>query len=242
MAGIPHSFRLDSSKLTPGGLEWMLSPSSFRKLYWQHFAKLAAKEKDAELAAGLDKDGKPMAAIAESTRIARTNPYYSPMGIADPDAPPLTPCYDASRTRALLRYKADESGVTFYWDYDPNTGDSWGVILSYHQIPFGNRPARDVFGLSRNSQTRARNAAVRWWNQYLSQRLAANVRIQNAVVPPVVAPQPAPRPGPYQPKKKKAAPMAPYSTGWQSLVNGKFISIDPSIKTFTPMYSSGFKK
>ncbi len=242
MASIPHSYRLEGSRLTPGDLEWSLAPSSLRKLYWQQFGKIAAEIKDAELAAGLDKDGKRMADIADSTREARLNPAYSPMGIADPDAPPLTPCYDASRTRSLLRFKADPGGVTFYWDYDSNTGGSWGIILSYHQVPFGNRPARDVFGLSRNGQNRARSAAVRWWNQYLSTRLAANVRIQNAVVPPVPANQQAP--GPYRPPKsnqKKRGPVAPYSTGFQSNIGGKFVTVDIKNPVYTPLYGVGVK-
>lgn len=243
MADTTHSFRLEGSRLSPGGLEWNLAPSSLRKLYWQQFAKHAAEAKDRELAAGLDKNGNRMADIADSTREARLNPAYSPMGIADPDAPPLTPCYEASRTRSLLRYKADPTGVTFYWDFDHNTGDSWGVILSYHQTAFGNRPARDVFGLSRNGQNKARSAASQWWNQYLSTRLAANIRIQNAIVPPIPANLAAPpAPGPYQPKKnKKRGPVAPYSTGFQSNIGGKFVTVDIKNPVYTPMYGVGVK-
>jgi len=226
---IPNSFTLSGKSLEPPGLEWQLAPASLRLLYWKKFGELAAKAKDAELAAGLDKNGNRMAEIANSTREARLNPNYSPMGVADPNAPPLTPVYDASRTRSLLRWKADASGVTFYWAYDSHTGDSWGVILDYHRKPFGSRPARDVFGLSTNGKNRVKTAAIRWWNQYLSTRLAANVRMTPRQAEPVQV-----NAGPYQPPKTKRAPVAPYSTGWQVNVGGKFVNVTPTV--ITPLY------
>lgn len=213
-----------------------MAPASMRRLYWTKFGEFAAKAKDADLAAGLDKNGAPLAPIANSTREARLNPAYSPMGIADPNAPPLTPVYDASRTRSLLRHRADENGVTFYWDYDQHTGNSWGVILSYHRVPVGNRPARDVFGLSPNAQNRARAQAIRWWNSYLSKRLAANVRIAAQRVQDLV---PEPAPGPYQPPKTKRAPVAPYYSGPRSLINGKFVTVDIQNPIYTPLYGVG---
>lgn len=235
MAAIPNSYRLEGSRLAPTGIEWTLAPSSLKRLYWKKFGEFAAKEKDADLAAGLDKRGARMPDIADSTREARLNPAYSPMGIADPNAPPLTPCYGLSRTRSLLRHQSDENGVTFYWDFDPNTGDSWGVVLSYHAKADGGRPARDVFGLSPNGTNRARAAAIRWWNGYLSSRLAANVRVtQREAQAPV-----APAPGPYQPPRTKRAPVAPYYTGPQLLINGKFVNQNIPNPIYTPMYGVG---
>ena len=99
----PQRLFLDRQTAGTGGVGWELAPRTLKHAYWKVFGMAAAKAKDADLAAGLDKDGNPLRPITERTRIERTHPHYSPMGQADPNAPVLTPCYSASRTRVLLR-------------------------------------------------------------------------------------------------------------------------------------------
>jgi hypothetical protein len=188
-------------ELAPTGFEWEFSPPSLRLRYWKQVGELAAKAKDAELAAGLDRQGRPLIPIAQSTRVRRLDPNYSPMGIADPDAPPLTPVYDASRTRSLLRWKAYQDGVAFYWAYDGHTGDSWGVILGYHRQGVHGR-VRDVIGLSPNAIRRVKRQALAWWEATLA-KIPAKVR----------KPEPAYAPK-YERKPAKKAPIAPYVTEW----------------------------
>jgi hypothetical protein len=113
-----------------------------RKLYWTWVLKLALARKDKELAAGLDKDGKPLRAISEYTRKHRRS-AMTPSGKGDPAAPPLTPGLQKSRTRSLLAGRALSTHVDMFWRFDGFTGESWAVVLSYQAAR-----GRDVFGIS----------------------------------------------------------------------------------------------
>ena len=201
----PYTFFLTGKGQEPKGLEWELAPRTLKRAYWKVYGIAAAKAKDAELAAGLDKDGVPMRPITEATRVARTHPYYSPMGRADPNAPVLTPCYAASRTRSLLRWEAYDNGVVFWWDYDVHTEGSWGEILGYHK-----QTGRNVFGLSSNGRNRAKREALAWWEDYLK-RTPFTTRVPEVVPVKPYTPRPATR----------KAPIAPYSTGPRFLRDGK---------------------
>jgi hypothetical protein len=113
-----------------------------RKLYWTWVLKLALARKDRELAAGLDKDGKPLRPISEYTRKHRRS-AMTPSGKGDPAAPPLTPGLQKSRTRSLLAGRALSTHVDMFWRFDGFTGESWAVVLSYQAAR-----GRDVFGIS----------------------------------------------------------------------------------------------
>lgn len=122
------------------------------------------KEKDRDLAAGLDKEGKPLRPIALATRAHRE----SAMGPADPNAPPLMPAYAVSRTRLLLEGEPTSKGAHFWWGYDPHTGDEWGKILDYHRrgIGVGHRIKRDVIGLSPDAVARVREQVLKRWKAW----------------------------------------------------------------------------
>ena len=121
------------------------------------------KEKDAELAAGLDRRGVPMRAVLATTARNRV----SEMGPADPGAPPLMPAYGASRTRLLLTSELTDRGARFFWEFDPLTGDSWGQILDYHRKGVGKRKIkRDVIGISPQALERVRRQVMRRWNEW----------------------------------------------------------------------------
>jgi hypothetical protein len=114
-----------------------------RKLYWTWVLKLALARKDKELAAGLDKDGKPLRPIRPATRKHRRS-AMTPSGKGDPAAPPLMPAFQKSRTRSLLNGRALSTHVDMFWRFDSWTGESWAVVLSYQAAR-----GRDVFGLSK---------------------------------------------------------------------------------------------
>ncbi len=202
----PNGYFL-SSGLIPPGLEWKFAPSPMKLAYWKEVGRLGLIAKDADSASGLDRRGQQLRPIAPATRVARLEPDYSPMGRANPNAPPLTPCYEKSRTRSLLKFKAYPDGVAFYWDYDVHTGGSWGIYLGYHRDS-----GRDVIGLSPNSTRRVKRQALAWWQQ----RINRAVGIQRPTVK--VSRQDLPTPTPRQ---NKRAPITPYTTGWRVYRDGK---------------------
>ena len=121
------------------------------------------KEKDADLAAGLDRHGAPLASISPATREDRR----SEMGFADPDAPPLMPAYAVSRTRLLLEGEPTDDGARFWWGHDAYTGGPWGRILDYHRRGIGRRRVkRDVIGLSADAVSRVRRQVMARWTAW----------------------------------------------------------------------------
>ena len=145
--------------------EFLQAPASVRGEVLRWVLVYGLKEKDADLAAGLDRHGAALAPIAASTREHRE----SAMGPADPDAPPLMPAYAVSRTRLLLTGEAKRVQVEFYWEYDEHTGGSWGQILDYQRKGKGprggRRPKRDVIGISEAAIARVRAQVTARWRQ-----------------------------------------------------------------------------
>ena len=129
--------------------------------FWKAVVVLTLVEKDAELARGLDVYGDKLVPIAESTRRNRR----SWTGKADPNAPPLTPAYRASRTRVLLDGRAGRNKAEFFWRADPVSGRPWGRVLGYHREGAGYLPERDVIGLSPKSLARIKAAALKAWER-----------------------------------------------------------------------------
>jgi ADP-ribosyltransferase exoenzyme len=131
-----------------------------RKLYWTWVLKLALARKDRELAAGLDKDGAPLRPISEYTRKNRRS-AMTPSGKGDPNAPPLTPGYQKSRTRSLLAGRALSTHVDMFWKFDSWTGESWAVVLSYQAAR-----GRDVFGISQEGLAWLKVKSWAMWADY----------------------------------------------------------------------------
>lgn len=140
--------------------ELQQSHGFFRNLYWKWVVEFALREKDRDLARGLDKDGKPLAPISEFTKKHRRS-AMTPSGKGDPSAPPLTPGWQKSRTRSLLTGKAFKDHAEFWWKFDAFTHDSWAAILR-EQVKQG----RDVFGLSPRGIKAAQRAAISRWTAY----------------------------------------------------------------------------
>ena len=165
-----------------------------RLAFWTAVLAFVMEAKDKELAAGLDRYGKPMRALAVSTIKHRR----SAMGPADPHAPPLQPAHGLSRTRALLTGRATPSGVACWWLYDSHTKGSWGLILAHHRAGSKRLPRRDVIGLSPASKAEVAVRAREWWIRYKAGKAAPPVAAKE-VYPggkPEVLFGPAPKPKP----------------------------------------------
>src|SRR5262245_49370990 len=122
-----NAFRVNFSQVYPRDPSWLDATVLERVNFGRLVVKLVLQAKDRELAAGLDRHGRPMVPISEYTY----NHRKSAMGQADPDAPPLTPAYGLSRTRSLLDGRAHSNYALFFWRYDEHTKGPWGKILSY---------------------------------------------------------------------------------------------------------------
>lgn len=145
--------------LDPPGFERF--PDDVRTMFYGWVLELGLRAKDRDLAKGLDKDGKPFRPIHEATKKHRVS-AMTPSGKGDPNAPPLIPGWQKSRTRSLLTGKAFANRVEFWWKFDPRTHDSWARILEYQRDNYG----RDAFGLSPVAQKRVRAQAWERWDKW----------------------------------------------------------------------------
>jgi hypothetical protein len=165
------SIWLDKADFEPQSLSWHLAEETTRRAYWRDFARLALQIKDAELADGIGADGQRLHPIAYTTYLARSNPSYSPMGRADPDAATLSPCHSRSRTRSYLRARVLSAAVVLYWRFDSHTGEYWGVCLARHRdgfwlvSPHGRAyvPPRDVIGFGPSGMASLKAGAESLW-------------------------------------------------------------------------------
>lgn len=132
-------------------------PPPVREMFWGWVLMAGLRQKDRDLAKGLDKDGKPLRRISAYTRKHRHS-EMTPSGRGDPSAPPLEPGRQLSRTRSLLTGRAFPDRAEFWWRFDPFTGDSWARVLYYQK-----EQGRDVFGLSPAALRRTMAYA---WDQY----------------------------------------------------------------------------
>jgi hypothetical protein len=142
-------------ELAPGDFAWHRADETLRREFWRAAVAYVLKVKDASLARGLDRDGRRLKPIKPSTRRNRK----SAMGPADPNAPPLTPSFGASRTRLYLTGRALADGAEFYWRA------GWGRILAIHAAGSRKRglPKRDVIGLSPADTREAARLLAGWW-------------------------------------------------------------------------------
>lgn len=148
--------------IAPPGLA--ARPASERRLFWGWVVELGLKAKDRDLSRGLDRDGRPLRPIAARTRKYRRS-AMTPSGKGDPNAPPLTPAHEKSRTRSLLTGRAEADRAEFWWRFDPWTGQSWARVLEFQA-----RRGRDVFGLSKAAVAWTRRLAVARWERYQAGR------------------------------------------------------------------------
>ena len=175
--------------------EWRYASPSARAAYFRIIKELVLIAFDAQLAAGLDKDGDPFFPLRPGTIKYRR----SAMGPADPHAPALQPAHGLSRTRSLVDARVEGSWVRVFWRHDPLTGSTWGKTLDYHRRGAGPLPIRDVFGLSPESLASVRREGLTWWRAF-----AAGLPVRSPLRPvpgraakPVVAGVPE-----YKPKDR----------------------------------------
>jgi len=137
-----------------------------RRQFWQLVTPIALAVKDRELAAGLDAQGEPLKLISARTRKNRRS-AMTPSGKGDPSAPPLMPAYQKSRVRSLLAGRAFATHCELYWRYDPFTGASFDVILTYQKAM-----GRDVFGLSDLAMAKIKSQSWAAWAKWRKAGLA----------------------------------------------------------------------
>lgn len=177
MARRAFAYRLAYSEVAPTrDVDYQRASPETQEMVGKWVVAFGLKEKDADLARGLDKDGNMMVPISAQAWKYRE----SAMGPADPNAPPLTPSHAVSRTRLLLEGTAYKDHAEFYWTYDENTGDSWGKVLSYHRLGIGrfHRIKRNVFGLSPDAVQRVRDAVLERWRAFKLHGLRTPTRPQ----------------------------------------------------------------
>ena len=141
-----------------------------RLMFYGWVVELALRAKDRDLAKGLDKDGHPFKPISQETKENRRS-AMTPTGRGDPEAPPLIPGWQKSRTRSLLTGKAFVDRAEFWWRYDGHTGDSWARILDYQALK-----GRNAFGLSPKAMTRVRAQAWEKWHKWQRGQVVPEVR------------------------------------------------------------------
>ncbi len=150
-------------------LAWIAASEADHRAFWQAVVGFVLAAKDKELADGLDRFGKPLIPIAESTRAKGR--WRSHTGMGSADAPPLDPAYRLSRTRSLFRGRAHKDHAEFFWATDVVTGLPGGKVLGWHRGDVAKRPGRnasrlpvrDVIGLSLASLARVKAQSATWW-------------------------------------------------------------------------------
>lgn len=145
--------------LDPPGFERF--PDDARKMYYDWVVEIGLRQKDRDLAKGLDAKGEPFKAISRKTRKYRKS-AMTPSGKGDPNAPPLIPGWQKSRVRSLLTGKAFPDKAEFWWRYDAFTGDSFARILEYQRDRYG----RDAFGLGPQALARVKAQAWERWAKW----------------------------------------------------------------------------
>lgn len=153
---MPLTFRVDG--IEPKDDAWAQATPEEKRLFWRNAGVIAMEVKQRELTAGLDYAGRKLRAVQP-----RRLRYKSGRPL---DGEPLMPHRAMSRTRMLLRYMVQATGIVFYW------ANGWAKILDYHRRGavlkrhgrcVGRLPVRNVFGISpKGKQEIARRAAAAW--------------------------------------------------------------------------------
>lgn len=141
---------------------WLRATAAQHAAYFRVVRELVLIEYDGQLAAGLDRHGRPMRALAPSTLAHRR----SAVGPADRHAPPLSPAHELSRTRSLLDARVVGTGIQVFWRFDAITRKRWGLVLDYHREGNARLPVRDVFGLSPEARRSVLAQGHAWWSAF----------------------------------------------------------------------------
>lgn len=138
-------------------------PKADRLRYWGLAATAILKAKDADLAAGLAADGRPLG--RPSARwLKRRRSKMLPIGVpGDPTAPLFQPGNELSRVRSLLSARGYDGYVRVWWRYDANVHDEFGIVLAYWAEEKG--PRWDVLGMPKSSILKAKREADRRWGK-----------------------------------------------------------------------------
>ena len=130
-----------------------------RLRFWQVVARLGIQQKRREILKGIGADGTPLKPILPATRRYRRS-AMTVSGRGDPNAPPLIPGREKSRTFSLLAGRAFSTHCELYWRFDAWTGDNWGTILGYQR-----EAGRDTIGLSAKSIATIKARAWAEWER-----------------------------------------------------------------------------
>lgn len=206
----PNGFLIAGRDVEPKDAAWRNATRAVKRRYFEVLSRYVYKVKRMESLAGLDKYGLPLRPISPATAKARTRYDYSPMGRANPAAPPLIPNYIKSRLNFLLRVRAYPDKVAVWWDYDPFTGRPWGEFLDYHR-----QSGRDVIGLSPFYRRRAARSARAWWGRHggSPNSAPASRDLPSAPVEPIEQPKRA--------ERDEFGKIKPFVTDWTQLRSGR---------------------
>ncbi len=179
-----------------GDPAWALAGRDVHREFWREVVRLVLAENEFERARGRDRFGRKLVPISRYTRAHRR----SEMGTADPNAPPLTPADDSSRTVAYFDGRAHGDHAEFFWR------QGWGRILGYHRAGNARLPVRDVIGIAPQPLRRVTVKMRAWW-----ETRKARLRPPAPVVvePPEPRPKPKPRPEPKPKPRPRVAAAAP---------------------------------
>jgi hypothetical protein len=130
--------------------------------FWRFIVQVGIEVKTRSLLQGLGADGATLRRLTPYTIKHRR----SAMGPAEPDAPPLIPAGELSRTIALLTGRAFGDHAEWFWRTDPITGLPWGRVLHWHRIGAGGLPVRDVIGLSFEDWMEILRRGQQWWSAH----------------------------------------------------------------------------
>lgn len=139
--------------IEPTDERWRRSAPALRQEFWKIVGKIALAVYDRQVAAGLDRNGRPMKRVQIKDRPR----FQSGKHV---DGPPLTPHRALSRTRRLLTYRSSSTDVVLHWKKE------WGTILLFHADgPLHNKnlPVRDVIGIAPSGMAEIERVALGWW-------------------------------------------------------------------------------
>jgi hypothetical protein len=167
---------------------WLKSTPGQKLAFFRVCRELVLQQFDLQLSRGIGQAGIGLVALSPKTIKYRK----SKMGPADPNAPPLTPAHELSRTRSYVDARVMGNAIQVYWRR------GWGRILGYHRDGSRRLPSRDVIGLAPDYKQEVQKQAHFWWAAFIKGLpVRAPIRPKQGVpARPMVAVQPG-----YQPKQ-----------------------------------------
>jgi len=161
---VAESFAFRLRGIEPTDNTFRGSDESVKRAFWAFVARKGLEVFRRRCNRGLDRFGRPLIPIAESTR--RRGRWRSHTGQGTADNPPLVPAMGLSRTEELLRGRGFVDHAEWHWAVDEVTGKHWGRILGYHRAGLGRGLYRDVIGWSDDDVAELRQYGAVWWHGY----------------------------------------------------------------------------